>query len=360
MIESMSVLTRSLPAIVHIVRRYGHVGGMESYVWELTKGLAARGVQIIVVCEEVCSEITPDITVLTVPVSRPRPRWKSMKSFRAHVAALIASGELDGSIIHSHERTGGHHVTTFHGPPIVASPRLSVWQLLSRRVRQWRKMESEELLGKSVQAVLPVSSWVLNRLISCYPELSGRFTRVAWPGVHPPASALEIGSRSVSNRFLFVGKEFARKGLADAVRIVDAYCRLSGVNATLDVVGPSIQELPKEIRGANFVHAVGWLQQIDYAGYSALIHPAKAEPFGMVVTEARRVGLPVICSDQTGAGEIESVGVLVVPLDQSPEVWASGLVNLLARDMAKEPEVEWSWSDLVDLHIREIYPKIRI
>ena len=25
--------------------------------------------------------------------------------------------------------------------------------------------------------------------------------------------------------------------------------------------------------------------------------------------------------------------------------------------MAKEPEVAWSWSDLVDLHIREIYPK---
>ena len=59
------------------------------------------------------------------------------------------------------------------------------------------------------------------------------------------------------------------------------------------------------------MHAVGWLKQIDYADYSALIHPAKAELFGMVVTEAWRVGLPVICSDQTGAGEIESVGVLL-------------------------------------------------
>ena len=356
----MSVSTGYLPIVAHIVRRYGRVGGMESYVWELTNGLAARGVRIIVVCEEICSEITPDVQVLTVPVSRPRPRWKSMKSFRAHVTALIGSGKLDGSIIHSHERTEGHHVTTFHGPPIVASRRLSIWQLLSRRVRQWRKMESEELLGKSVQAVLPVSSWVLNRLISCYPELSGRFARVAWPGVHPLASVSEIDSCRFSSRFLFVGKEFARKGLADAIRIVDAYRRLSGVDATLDVVGPSIQELPDEVLGATFVHAVGWLQHVDYSSYLALIHPAKAEPFGMVVTEARRAGLPVICSDQTGAGEIKSDGVLVIPLDRSPRVWASGLVDLLTRNTAMKPEVIWSWDDLVDLHIQEIYPKIQL
>ena len=41
MIESMSALTGSLPAVVHIVRRYGRVGGMESYVWELTKARCA-------------------------------------------------------------------------------------------------------------------------------------------------------------------------------------------------------------------------------------------------------------------------------------------------------------------------------
>lgn len=40
--------------LIHIVRRYGPVGGMERYVWELTLNLRALGHEVLVLCE-VCT-----------------------------------------------------------------------------------------------------------------------------------------------------------------------------------------------------------------------------------------------------------------------------------------------------------------
>ena len=360
MTESNVEVGPGLPRIVHVVRRYGPIGGMERYVWELTHGLAAEGVAVMVVCEEVLGAVANGIDVVVVPSAPPRPRWRAMQLFRDQVKAVIGDTDLCGSIVHSHERTLGHHVTTFHGPPIAPSKRLSIWQSMSRRVRRWRAMEAEEILGKSVQAVLPVSSLVLRQLVTCYPELSEKFVQVAWPGVAPSLDIRETKRAGCETRFVFVGREFVRKGLSFAVQVVDAYRYLTGIEATLDVVGPSVDELPSEILSTPFVNPVGWSPSVEYAKYAALIHPAKAEPFGMVVTEARRVGLPVICSDQTGAGEIQSKGVSVFSLASTPQDWARGLVELVTCELAQLPETAWSWSDLVRLHVDKIYPSIRI
>ena len=37
-----------------------------------------------------------------------------------------------------------------------------------------------------------------------------------------------------------------------------------------------------------------------------LVHPAKLEAFGMVITEALSFGVPVLCSSECGAAEIIS------------------------------------------------------
>lgn len=359
MAKEISSSVVQLPPIVQIVRRFGPVGGMERYVWELVRGLNEAGGSVTVVCEEVCTNATDDITVLTVPPSIRRPRWKSMKSFRAHVSALIKSGELDDSIIHSHERTKGHHLTTFHGPPIVKTTGLSMLQLFSPRVRNWREMERDEVLGESVQVVLPVSSWLSERLLECHSDLLMKSLKVAWPGVDPLDGDVSPGCRSDS-RFLFVGKEWVRKGLEKAVRVIESYRHLTGVRATLDVFGPSAGSLPRDLREKPYVNCREWSASINYSEYAALVHPALAEPFGMVVTEARREGLPVVCSDQTGAGELRSKGISVVSLEKNPEYWARALAEIVQLDSARDPEILWSWGDLVNLHLSEIYPSIQI
>ena len=132
---------------------------MERYVWELTHRLIERDLEVVVVCEEVFGVPHPNIKIIKVDRSPPRPRWRSMVRFRAEVDDLVRA-KLAGTtaIIHSHERCISHQVTTFHGPPIDPGkwPRLRA--LLSRRIRAWQSMERDELLGPTVQKVLPVSS----------------------------------------------------------------------------------------------------------------------------------------------------------------------------------------------------------
>ena len=49
--------------ILHVVRRYGPVGGMERYVWELTRELQQLGHQVTVVCERCHAEKPAGIEV---------------------------------------------------------------------------------------------------------------------------------------------------------------------------------------------------------------------------------------------------------------------------------------------------------
>lgn len=70
--------------LLHIVRRFGPVGGMERYVWELTRALAAAGHNITVVCESMQADAAPaGITVVELGTVRPRPRWLAHLRFRA-------------------------------------------------------------------------------------------------------------------------------------------------------------------------------------------------------------------------------------------------------------------------------------
>ena len=50
-------LTINLPPIIHIVRRFGCVGGMESYVWNLTHELIKQDVQVEIICEETLANL---------------------------------------------------------------------------------------------------------------------------------------------------------------------------------------------------------------------------------------------------------------------------------------------------------------
>ena len=154
----------SLP-VIHIVRRFGRVGGMESYVWHLVHGLVDQDIQVTVICEQVCESPEASIRIVKVETSSARPRWKSMMTFRALVDQKIRDMFRGQTLlIHSHERSVCHQVTTFHGPPI-EPPRGFGWlSRFNKRFTAWQQMELKELLGPNVQVILPVSSQVQQQL----------------------------------------------------------------------------------------------------------------------------------------------------------------------------------------------------
>lgn len=332
-------------------------------MWNLTSGLVRRGTKVIVICEQIMESPERGVEVIALGETSEHRRWKGMLVFRDRVATLLREQFRHAdAIIHSHERSISHHVTTFHGPPMnLSSFEQLVWR--SRRVKTWKFLEEEELFGPRVKVIATVSKKIQKSLIGIYPRIASRHLEIAWPGVcfaEHEVNKEERGYRGNSSpQFLFVGKEWKRKGLDLAIKIISHYRKEVGSDARLVVYGPSSSEIPYFFRHYPWVQFMGWSREIPWNSFDVLIHPARHEPFGMVVAEARANGLPVVSSTEVGAAELEFTRLWTASLGESLDTWVRLLDH--ARDLrADTGEVKWSWDDLVTLHLERIYPVARL
>ncbi|NKB62664.1 MAG: glycosyltransferase [Gammaproteobacteria bacterium] len=203
---------------LHIVRNFGPVGGMERYVWELTHALQSLGQNVAVICEDCLETPHPDIRVTRLGVLRPKPRWLSMLRFSRSVTSAIHQMSLeDNCVIHSHERTDVHMVTSFHGPSIL-SRKKNLFDKFSPRLRTWEFLEKRELCSPKVNAILPNSMTVSDQLAALYPGVIDRMEPPMYPGV---SSHFHPGPKRPETKTIgFIGREWRRKGLDFAARIV--------------------------------------------------------------------------------------------------------------------------------------------
>lgn len=125
---------------------------------------------------------------------------------------------------------------------------------------------------------VPISSTLLHQSLSYSPS-------------HPPL------------RLVFIGSLISRKGLAiliDAVRLVVA----EGIQVCLDVYGPgSSSSLDADQANITFKGQLPFgCAQKFLPNYDILVLPSYYDGWGVVVNEALCAGIPVLCSDQVGAG----------------------------------------------------------
>lgn len=316
--------------LIHVVRRYGPVGGMERYVWELTRELSAMGHQVAVVCE-CCHAARPDgIDVHELGAVAQRPGWLAHLRFSRHVADWLQANPHPDSIIHSHERIGIHQVTTFHGPPFATVLDQPLWKRLSPRIRARLWLERRELEQASV--IVPNSGHVWRQLAHYYPALQHKFSTPIVPGV---ASGRQRNWRSVPENggiLLFVGKEWKRKGLPLAIAIA-ARLRRQRPALELWVAGPDADEIRHLFRDWDGGYRLlGWRSDAIFSDAHVLLHPAAAEPYGMVISEAMTARLPVVVSDACGAADdVASDAGRIVALDAPIGSWITAVTAELNR-----------------------------
>jgi UDP-glucose:(heptosyl)LPS alpha-1,3-glucosyltransferase len=211
--------------VLHVVRRFGPVGGMERYVWRLTSELLELGVEIDILCQSVECDVDPRITLHLLEPSTDRRRWKAMRDFRNKCDQFwLEFKAKDDVIVHSHERCSFHHVTTFHGPPMPALSSLPWYRRMSNRIQFWSKVERCEVSGDDVVRVIPVSNRVRKQLILLYPEQEPRITAPLYPGLDKQVVKPRVlgESREHCGRILFVGREWKRKGLDKAIESISS------------------------------------------------------------------------------------------------------------------------------------------
>lgn len=331
--------------ILHVVRRYGPVGGMERYVWELTRELVAMGHEVEVVCERCYAEKPQGIAVHELGEIAWRPRWLSLLRFGWRVDDWLKSNPHPGRVIHSNERLACHDVTTFHGPPFATVRDKPWWRKLSVRVAMQLYLERREL--GTASAIVPNSEIIRQQLAHYYPEYAHKLTAPVVPGVAamPPRDerkAVPADGGVVG----FVGKEWQRKGLPLAAEIVKRL-RRERPNLELWVVGPQageVQHLFADWQGG--YRLLGWNAQAPFAQFDVLLHPARAEPYGMVISEAMAARVPVVVSDACGAAaQVGSDVGAVLPLSSAPQAWAEAVESQLRRS-APPPQFVRGWGEV--------------
>jgi len=329
---------------------------MERYVWETTRELAKLGHQVQVLCETCVAEKPQGIEVHELGAMAYRPRWIYYWRFGRRVEKWLRAHPQPGWLIHSHERVGVHDVTTFHGPPFASVRGKPWWKKISLRVAMQLYMERREL--RVARCIVPNSEIISRQLAHYYPEYAHKLTQPVVPGVLPgvvrtprlpPADGGIVG---------FVGREWQRKGLPLAVEIV-AQLRRERPNLELWVVGPGeseIRHLFADWQGG--YRLLGWRNDSShFHDIDVLLHPAKAEPYGMVISEAMAARVPVVVSDACGAAaQVNVEAGEVVNLDAPSPQWTSAVARQLDRSHAP-PIFVRGW-DVVAQEFAAIYDKL--
>lgn len=340
--------------LLHVVRRYGPAGGMERYVWNLTAELAAKGHDVTILCERLKADAPPaNVTCIELGDIAARPRWLAHLRFSRRVSRWTAAHPDEARTIHSHERTAVHHITTFHGPPFARVRDREWWRRASLRAQISLWLERREVCGQQVRAVVPNAELIGNMLTRFYPCIGTRLTDPITPGVRTgrqhPGRRVPIDGGVIG----FVGKEWKRKGLDIAIRIIEQL-RQTRPRIEFRVAGPQPQEIePLFAQWSGGYHLLGEVDTADiYAGLDLLLHPARSEPYGMVITEAMAAKVPVLVSDQCGAaGDVRPAHGTVMALATPATAWAEAAHTLLARDESP-PGYEHPWCDVAEAYVR--------
>lgn len=342
--------------LLHIVRRYGPVGGMERYVWELTRELAALGHQVVVICERCHADKPSNITVHELGEILPRPRWLALLRFGWRVAHWLRTSPHPGFVIHSHERLDLHHVTTFHGPPFATVRDKPWWKKISLRVAMQFHLERREL--QTALAIVPNSKLIGEMLAHHYPEYALKLTLPIEPGVNQGVVREFRHVDPKGGIIGFVGVEWRRKGLPFAMEIVKEL-RRSRRSLELWVVGPEPEEIrPLFADWDGGYRLLGWRKDNQHLReFDLLLHPAHAEPYGMVISEAMAARIPVVISDRCGAAsQVGSESGAVLPLSASIAQWSHAVSAQLDRT-EQAPQFVRGW-DIVAQEHDAIYRKV--
>lgn len=355
----------------------GPVGGMELHVWQLARGLLARGYRVTAVART--CELPEHDRLTTVAVPTPRAPFPVVYPWFAGVAGALLARRARG-IVHA---TGAIvpnrvDVTTVHfchhayaqlgQPPRVSSNTRA--HRLSARVSAALSRRAERLVYRPerVRAVVAVSNGVRREVERWFPAVR--------PNLHTIPNGVDLErfrpdrARRAAVRAelaiddgalvaVFVGGDWSRKGLAHAIRAVAA-----APPWRLLVVGDgdraAYERVAAAAGAADRVRFLGRSRDTSaqFAAADAFVLPTGYETFSLVSYEAAASGLPLLVTRVSGPDELISDGVNGAFIGADPGATAAWLDRLADPELrarmggaARRAVEPYSWDAVVDRHV---------
>lgn len=330
------------------VHGIGEIGGAETDLLALLKGLDRKRFQPFVVCPSLGPLIT-EIERLNIPVyGITIPAWRKAKDWIAIPAVIWKLKKL----IHSWQ-VNLIHVNDYWWSPLVhaAAKQSHVpvvvhvrQQIESCRVRQYGLTKPASLFA--------VSKNIANVLLAS--GVDPQKVHVAYSGVDLQSSAPSSDRESLRNRYGLDSQQpvigtianiFPRKGFEYLIDALEAI-RQTFPNICCFIVGKGdssyLEKLQQRVRqkglDSNIVFAGFQANVYDYLNMlDVFVLPSVLEGFGIVLIEAMAMGKPVVATSVGGIPEVVEdgvTGILVTPRDSQQ------LADAVGR-LLQDPQLSW-------------------
>ena len=355
------------------------VGGVESFVWDLSRELVQRGhaVTIFGGVGDVCEHV-PGVRVLTFPAV-PRRFWQALPLLKRAYAETKLLERLSMALPALPELVRGGYDVVHIQKPYDLAPALLARALGGPPVVLGCHGEDfyrgDRWLAKHVDGAVSCSAFNASTIEARYgfrPDVvfNGIDTRL-FQRTTPDGAIRPAGVPSDAPLLLFVGRLQPWKGVEYAIRAL-----LDIPRAVLLIAGDGVDRarlaaLAAELRLNERVFFLGQVARDDlprfYSTVDLLVATSFAsETFGIGLVEAQACGLPVVAARFGGFPEVVDegrTGLLVPP--QDPAALAAAINALLAspvrraamRAAAPTWVAQFSW-EAVATRVLESYDRV--
>lgn len=307
-------------------------GGVESYVYNLSKQLLDRGHEVHIFAHRFSQDPDKRLTIHHVPAIT---FWSPLKywTFAVNAPKIIKKTEVKFDLVHGFTHTlfqdiyrvggGCHWDYMMHTYPLMQSMFGKIVMCLNPRHSSLLLLERIIFKRKHYKQITCISEQCKKEIIHHY-QLSPDAIEVVYNGVDTnifapqnkircrDAVRAKYGIAADEVLLLFVGSGFKRKGLKYAIDTLPLVNKSQKVK--LLVMGKGnvreYKRLAKEKDVLDKVVFAGVCKQIEeiYAGGDIFVFPSEYDAFGTACLEAMASGLPVIASRTSGVSEIITHG----------------------------------------------------
>jgi UDP-glucose:(heptosyl)LPS alpha-1,3-glucosyltransferase len=345
-----------------VYRNFGFGGSLERDVVLLARGLVRREIEVHCYCnpETRTAELEGVEFHDVRPVARSRARLgqpietlsfaaaatRALRRDRARYDILDVTGvsawEADVVTVHGVTKALQHRWPDDAGRDFrAARARATISPVLRPQIGVARAIERIQFRSHGFRRAIAVTEQVRRDLIHVHSVPEERIDVVHPPvdlerfsGTDGRAVRAELGLEPADEILLFVGHDFRRKGLADAITA------LAGLpeDVHLLVVGDG-ERGPFEAQadGAGLserVHFAGGTEEPEryFEAADIFVLPTLQDPWGITLVEAMAAGLPIVTTTVAGASAaVKEAGAGIVLPERSPSELRAALAALLGE-----------------------------
>jgi glycosyltransferase involved in cell wall biosynthesis len=339
-------------AIIHY--RLLRNGGLETRLFNYLNEFRNLGYQVTLVVAKIDPEVElhSDINVEQVNLKRV-PKPIRMYYFDRALAHIIPNGNFDLSF--SLGRTSNQDIVLCLGNHLgyLAAMNKRWWSPIdqlniyldkkayrkSKLILACSKMMREELID-----LFKVSADKIEVLLP--PIDDSRFNQAGRNKKQELRTKFGLSENKKSLLFLTTGNE--RKGYPLLLELMNTLAK-----EPIELIVAGVKPMSSTLHNVKYVGYTDAPQELLWAA-DGLVHPAKYEPFGQVITEAIECGTPVLVSNMVGAKEIVSGEIGMVVSGFELETWHKAILEFVKKDFSIPAQFSRANGLTVDQHCKLI------